>query len=180
MDSLALVIQGLITIAAVMVGAAGTYFATQRIERSRWEREEIMRWDETKREIYTEYASSVKKSIIRSRSILGGMGLSPTLTPISRELGLPLLDIDENNRSERLEAVMVIGGSEVIAAAREWHGFAWTFHKWANGTESTSSDIVEREYEAAQGAREAFYTAARRELKLHAGDPSQPPLTAAS
>lgn len=166
MDPLAITVQGLITIAAVAVGALGTYLATQRVERARWQREHAARWDERKLAVYTEYAASVKMAIIRSRSILGGLGLSPTLTPTSREEGLPLLALDENSRSEKLESVMLVGGPEVIAAARRWHGISWTFQHWAMGTEATTSQDVEREYEAAQVARESFYEAARRELGL--------------
>lgn len=105
-NPLAVTVQGAITIAAVLVGALGTFLATERVERTRWTREHATRWDERKLQVYTEYAASVKMAIIRSRSILGGLGLSPTLTPISREEGLPLLALDENSRSEKLESVM--------------------------------------------------------------------------
>ncbi len=167
MDTFTPALQGLITIAAVVVGAVGTYLATQRIDRAQWMRQQVTRWDERKLQVYTEYASSVKMSIIRARSILGGMGLSPTLTPMSREDGLPLLALDENSRSEKLESVMMVGGPDVIAAARRWHGISWTFQHWAMGTEETSAERVENEYVAAQVAREAFYEATRRELGIH-------------
>ena len=123
--------------------------------------------DERKLLVYTEYASSVKMSIIRSRSILGGLGLSPTLTPMSRDEGLPLLALDENRRSEKLESVLMIGGPDVVAAARKWHGISWTFQHWAMGTAEASVGDVEREYEAAQVAREEFYRAARQELEIN-------------
>lgn len=166
MDPTTTILQGVITIAAVAIGALGTYLATQGIERARWARENATRWDERKRQVYTEYAASVKMVIIRSRSILGGLGLSPTLTPISREEGLPLLALEENSRSEKLESVMMIGSPGLVAAARSWHGIAWKFHQWAIGATQTTADEVEREYEAAQVAREAFYRAARDELGL--------------
>lgn len=166
MDALAITVQGLITIAAVAVGSLGTYLATQGIERARWQREHAARWDERKLAVYTEYAASVKMAIIRSRSILGGLGLSPTLTPMSREEGLPLLALEENSRSERLESVMMVGGPDIIEAARRWHGISWRFQHWAMEPEATTLQDVEREYESAQAAREAFYEAARHELGL--------------
>ena len=172
MDPLVVIVQGAITIAAVLAGALGTFFATERVERGRWTREHGTRWDERKLQVYTEYAASVKMAIIRSRSILGGLGLSPTLTPISREEGMLLLALDENSRSEKLESVMMVGGPEVISAARAWHGISWTFHRWASGVVSTTREEVEREYQAAQDAREAFYKAARDELGLpHQAEP---------
>jgi hypothetical protein len=166
MDTNATVVQGIITIAAVAVGALGTFLATQGVERDRWARERATRWDDLKLQAYTEYAASVKMAIIRSRSILGGLGLSPTLTPITREEGLPLLALEENSRSEKLEAVMMIGSPEVVAAARKWHEISWTFHHWASGTKPTTADEVEELYRHAQTAREAFYAATRRELGI--------------
>jgi hypothetical protein len=69
-------IQVIGALVATAVGATGTFLATQRIDRTRWRRERSQRWDESRRQAYTDYASAVKMAIIRSRSILGAMGLN--------------------------------------------------------------------------------------------------------
>ncbi|MBA4247274.1 MAG: hypothetical protein C0444_03145 [Microbacterium sp.] len=166
MDTIEESLQGIITILAVAVGAIGTFLASRGVEQARWKREQKTRWDERKLLVYTEYAASVKMAIIRSRSILGSLGLSPSLTPISREDGLPLLAQDEINRSERLESLMMIGGPEIVAAARKWHEISWTFHLWAIGSVEATREEADRLYDSAQKAREAFYEAARNELGI--------------
>lgn len=110
-------------------------------------------------------------SIIQSRSILGSQGLSPTLTPVDRAEGLPVLTEIEAQRTARLEALMLLATDQTIEAARRWHGIAWTFHKWADGTVPTTSEAVESEYAAAQVAREAYYGAVREELAVHLDTP---------
>jgi hypothetical protein len=159
-------VQGVITILAVMVGAVGTFLSTRGMERARWQRERRARWDERRLEAYTEYANAVKIAIIRARSILGAMGLSETLTPLPPEAGLPLLALDENSRTVKLEAVMILGTAETIHAAREWHGLAWRFQDWAQGRTPATKQQVEEAYAEAQTAREAYYAAVRAELDI--------------
>jgi hypothetical protein len=159
-------VQGVITILAVLVGATATFLATHGIERARWRRERSARWDERRLEAYTEYANAVKIAIIRARSILGAMGLSETLTPLSPQEGLALLAIDENSRTVKLEAVMILGTAETIRAAREWHALAWRFQDWATGRKPTTQQEVEQSYAESQTAREAYYAAVRAELEI--------------
>ncbi len=159
--------QGLFALLAVALGAAGSFTATQAMDRKRWVRQQETRWDEHRLRACIEYATAVKLAIIRSRSILGHMGLSPTLTPLSPEEGLPLLAVDENSRTAKLEALMLLASEETIETAREWHGIAWRFHHWASGEVPTSEAEVEAAYEQAQVARERYYSAVRRELGIN-------------
>ncbi|WP_157535980.1 hypothetical protein [Microbacterium sp. Root166] len=166
MDPVAVAVQGFITVAAVAVGAFGTYLATKGVERSRWEREQSTRWHDQRIVAYTEYSASVKKVITRSRSILGELGLNPTLVRLTRATGIPLLELDEIDRTQKFESVMLLGGPEVIAAARAWHGISWQYYHWAVGNAPATEQEIEREYVAAEEARNKFYEAARRELGL--------------
>lgn len=156
--------QGLFTLFAVALGAFGSFAVTRSMERKRWLHEQETRWDQLRLQSCIEYATAVKLAIIRSRSILGYLGLSPTLTPLSPEEGLPLLAMDENSRTAKLEALMVLASPATIEAARTWHGIAWRFQHWATGAKPTSSVEVEAAYAEAQEAREAYYLAVRRDL----------------
>lgn len=158
--------QGLFALLAVALGAACSLIATQLGDRSRWRRDQLVRWDDRRLSAYTEYAAAVKLAIIRSRSILGHRGLSPTLTPLAPEEGIPLLAVDENSRTAKLEALMLLATADTIRAAREWHGIAWRFHHWATGSVATTPDEIEAAYAAAQVARERYYAAVRRELGI--------------
>ena len=158
--------QGLFTLLAVALGAAGSFATTQLVDRTKWRRDQSARWDERRLEAYTDYATAVKLAIIRSRSVLGHFGLSPTLTPLSPEEGLPLLAADENSRTAKLEALMLLATPGTIAAAREWHGIAWRFHHWASRSVPTTTAEVEAAYAEAQVARERYYAAVRKELRI--------------
>ncbi len=63
---------------------------------------------------------------------------------------------------------MLLATDDTIAAAREWHRIAWQFHHWASGSVSTTASEVEAAYAEAQGARERYYAAVRRELGIAA------------
>jgi hypothetical protein len=52
-------LQQLPTLVGVLVGAAATYVATSTAERSRWRRQQSVRWDIHRYEAYAEYAHAL-------------------------------------------------------------------------------------------------------------------------
>ena len=161
-------VQSVVTLVAVVLGGAGSLAATQLVERGRWRRERLERWDARKLEVFVDYADAVKTVIIRARSIAGYQSLSATLTPIPPEIGLPLLAEEENDRSAKFEALLLIGSLDTVAAARRWHNIAWEFQNWVNGTSTATVEQWADGWNRSQSARHDFYIAARKELGIHA------------
>ena len=61
------------TLLAVLVGAAASYFASSRAERQAFERSLATRWDDRTLTAYVDYISSVKALFRHARSVMKGL-----------------------------------------------------------------------------------------------------------
>lgn len=159
----------LFTIIAVVAGAFASFISTRFIDRSRWQREEALRWDQKRLDCYSDFASSLKHFITTAQHISAGLGLPDTAQGITQEAGLPALASAEQDLSIKWEQVLMLGSPAVIASGREWRYTAFHLEWFARGLRNDPA-----EYEAAQAelriVRKKFYDAVREELGIVTGD----------
>lgn len=156
-------VQQLPTLIGVILGAFASYATTTTAERARWKRRQSARWDERRMAAYADYGDSEKKMTHISSRIIASRGLPSVTSPLSSKEGLELLGKTEMERSSRWESVLLLGGSDVILAAREWHECVWTLERFARG-ELDGADEYEEAYIRAARARVKFYMHARTDL----------------
>lgn len=159
----------LLTLLAVVVGACASFISTRLLDRSRWRREEALRWDSKRLECYIDFA------IVISRYVTIGYGLTTEyrekthVQAIDKELGLPELARTEAELSEKLEQVRMLGSPKVIAACEEWRQEAIRLDSFARGMRSNADEYQEAT-QARRAARRRFYSAVRADLGIVSGE----------
>jgi hypothetical protein len=152
-------LQQMPALLGVLVGALATYAATSAAERARWRRAQSVRWDEKKVNAYAEYAHAVKAVIAMALRILAphSPGFDSDGSP---EEELAALDAAEEQRTMRWEAVLLLGSSEVVIAARTWHQNVFRLERLAHGQPSDMT--LAEAIDATSHARRNFYEVATR------------------
>lgn len=151
----------------VVVGALATYAAGAVTERSRWRRQQSVRWDERRIAAYTEYANAVKKVIAIAVRLAAQRGVYPDDDVISPEYKIVDLAAAEDERTIKWEAVLMLGDDSVVIAGRDWHQSVFRLMRIACGQTSDMSWI--EAVEATSGARRRFYEAARGDIGVAIG-----------
>ncbi len=72
----------LLTLLGVAVGAIASFVSTRLLERTRWQREEILRWDTKRLDCYSEFAAATNQFVQTAMRLAGGLGLPSTGQPL--------------------------------------------------------------------------------------------------
>ncbi|WP_410646332.1 hypothetical protein [Amycolatopsis sp. cmx-4-54] len=148
----------------MLVGAIATYTATSAAERVRWRRAQAVRWDEKRLKAYSDYADAIKKVISIAVRLAAFHGIHPDRDTLAPTEGLPMLAVAEEERTLKFEPVLLLGGSQVVKAARAWHHSTFRLQRIASG-KSTDFSWAEA-VRAVSHTRREFYEAARRDLGI--------------
>ena len=159
----------LLTILGVAVGAIGSFVSTRLLDRTRWQREEALRWDTKRLDCYAEFASAVKQFMSIAWRICAWRDLPSSGQPLDPAGGLPALAAAEDDLSVKFEQVLMLGSPDAITAARDWRRIAWGLEEFARGDEDDAIKYaqINVDYPA---ARKLFYDAARAELGIASGE----------
>src|SRR5689334_21992209 len=126
MMSFVQLLNQLLVLLGVIVGALGSYLTTSVTERARWKRGLGTRWDDRRVEAYASYGQAVKRMIVIASQIASGRGLWADNEPLApTQVNLDLLAAAENERAGQWETVLLLGHPSTVAAARNWHEHAW-------------------------------------------------------
>lgn len=158
----------IITLLAVLVGAASSYLASSAMERTRYRRDLSERWTERKLEAYMNYLSDVKAMRVIARRVLHDTGLDANLPiPLTREAGLPLLAEAESDRSVSAERVLLVGNEEVINALRTLNQAIWKIEWFARGLiDNADADAWRQASSEYAVAINSFQECARRDVRV--------------
>ena len=159
----------LVTLLGVAVGATGSFVSTRLIDRSRWQREEALRWDSKRLEHYGDFASSLRQYVTVAQRICAGLNLPSTGYALHQEEGLPALAAAEGEASHKWEYVLMLGSPDVIAAGREWRHAGWRLEWFARGR-LEGAEAYGKAMQDYQKARDQFYIAVRSDLSITSGD----------
>lgn len=159
-----MLVQQLPALLGVVVGALATYAVQAASERARWRREQSVRWDQSRVQVYAEYSHAIKKLISVAQRIAAHRGAHRLGESLSPEEGRDLLAAAEEERGIRWEAVLLLGSVAAVRAGREWQRSVFRLQQIARGLEPAESWTAA--VEVASRARGAFYEVARRDLGL--------------
>jgi len=158
------VVQMVLPLIGVVVGALGSFLASSAGERTRWRREQQARWNARRVEAYAEYGHVVKRVYVLCKQLVEK---SPYLTEGAAEPadGIPELRRLSAERASKWETVLLLGDARTIAAAREWHRAVWEMERIAFGKPANEEEW-HRAFTAAILARIRFHEAARHDLGI--------------
>lgn len=158
----------LLTLLGVAVGALASFVSTRLVDRSRWQREESLRWDTKRLECYSEFSSSIGHFINIAYRITAGLNLPANVQPLDAGTGLAVMAAAEGELSLKWEQVLMLGSPEAITAAQEWRHEAWHLESFARRSRSDPAEFL-RATQDRRGARRRFYTAVRADLGVVSG-----------
>src|SRR5690348_11731287 len=97
----------LLTLLGVAIGALSSFVSTRLLDRSRWQREDSLRWDSRRLECYSEFAGAMMRYINIGHRITAGLGLASSVQAIDTASGLPALGNAESDLSIKWESVLM-------------------------------------------------------------------------
>lgn len=162
------VVQQLLTLAGVVVGAGGTFSATTLIERAKWRRSIDTRWDDKRLAAYIEYANALKESLNICLRLAEANGYPAGVRPIDAEAGNQAWIAADTERTTRWEAVLLLGSPAGVAAARQWQKAVWEFRYFVIGANVDHEEYL-RSFAAMGRLRNEFYACARADLGVNSG-----------
>lgn len=164
-------LNALLPLLGVLIGAAATYMVTMSAEDRRWRRTHSVRWDERRLTAYIEFGESSKQIMSIGHRVAAARGIDATSEPIDIEDGLSQLAAATAARQSKWEAVLLLGAAEAVDAARAWHRAVWKPIAYARGAACDQVTWLAAVDEV-DVARDAFYDAARRDLGVPPFSPS--------
>ena len=159
----------LLTIVAVALGAFASYISTRMVDRSRWQREEALRWDVKRLEAYSDFASALVKFGYIAWRISAAHGLVATEHLPEPEVGLPDLVTAESEVNVQWQKILLLGSPDVIAAAHKWREEAWHLEWFARRLRSDPKEFTKATRDRRE-ARKRFYSVARVDLAVTTGN----------
>jgi hypothetical protein len=176
------ILNQVLVLAGVIVGAAMSYLTSTLTERAKWRRVISTRWDDKRLEAYSIYADAVKAEQRVTLRLANGAGAGSRTLPLAPEEGIPFLADAEGRRATAFEKVLLLGTEETIRLARRWHVAVWNLqHIYQNGngtTRALTAEGKERfsiEYQQLVHLKDEFHLAARRDLGVSSTLPEREP-----
>jgi hypothetical protein len=161
-------------ILGVMVGALGTLLVTSLTDRSRWRRDQAVRWDTRRLDAYVAYAATVKEIHALAFRASAPYRRYSKSRPIDREQGLELLAEANTRRTKAWESMLLLGDEATVMAARAWQD-AVRVEEILAGSDSIDEMDWQSAVETVDQARDRFYVAARQDLSVFRGSVAQSP-----
>jgi hypothetical protein len=160
----------LLVLAGVIVGALASYFTTAATESARWKRTLDSRWDDRRVEAYASYARAVKEITRTVAALAAGKGMAMHSVPIPMtQENLDKLELASSNRATAWEAVLLLGHRDAVVAARNWHESVWRLDWTVRLKENATPEDYEAVRAVVNHAREIFYESARLDLQVKGG-----------
>ncbi|GIJ23046.1 hypothetical protein [Micromonospora lutea] len=152
----------------VLVGTIGTIVATSLADRSRWRRNQTVRWDERRLDAYAEFARALKEAHTIASRLSGGH--------LDRDAALAELAEADFRHTLAWENVLLLGDAPTVLAARAWRDTVWAVERLAR--DGQADDERPTLLHRANEARDDFYRAARGGLGVGGGSVAQAELLA--
>lgn len=159
----------LLTLVAVAIGAFASYISTRMVDRSRWQREEALRWDVKRLEAYGDFASALVTFGNIAWRISAAHGLVARGQILDPEVGLPDLVAAESEVNIQWQKILLLGSPDVIAAAHRWREEAWHLEWFARRLRSDPKEFIKATRDRRE-ARKRFYSVARLDVGVTSGD----------
>src|ERR1700737_1258170 len=132
----------LITLAAVAVGACLSFASTRLTDRSRWQREENLRWDARRLDAYNEFAGALQTFTTIAWRISVGLGFPENAQPLDEETGLPALSAAGLELNVLWERVLLLGSPDTIMAGKNWQEESFHLEYFARRLRSDPAEFA--------------------------------------
>lgn len=162
--------EQLITVGAVLAGAAGSYFTTRLTERDRFERDLRVRWDAHRLDSYVAYVAAVKRVYRCAQQVFTPQW--DDSDPDTRNALLADMRAAEGDRSHAFEQVMLLGDAATVQSAHELNDRLWKLERPARGAEEITQDMWHERANEWLVALNNFHGRARQNLGI-AGEPAR-------
>jgi hypothetical protein len=166
------ILNQLPAILGVIVGVLGTLLVTSLTDRARWRRDQTVRWDIRRLDVYVTYAAMVKEIHTLAHRVSAPYRRYSKAQPIEREQASLLLAEADTQRTKAWEAMLLLGDEATVIAARMWQN---AVHAEVDLSSDDSIDELQWQsaVEVVDQARDRFYLAARENLGVHSGSVAQ-------
>ncbi|MFF4550591.1 hypothetical protein [Streptomyces sp. NPDC001435] len=122
----------ILPLVGVAVGAVTSFLVTSLNERTKWRREQSVRWDAQRLTAYAEYAHAVKDLAYQYRRITVARGLTVGPHPLDpTPEALDRLGSAEVHRTALSEALLLLGDRHTIAAVKRMNQYLWQLEQLA-------------------------------------------------
>jgi hypothetical protein len=159
-------LEALPALIGVVVGIGATSWA----DRTRWKRDQEVRWDERRIDAYAEYAKTVKRIHITALRMVRPDRTDNLTKSINRQAALEILTQAEVERTEAWEQVLLLSDKATTHAALRWHQAVRREAEFArihpDGVEPGNWTALVRSVDQ---ARDLFYEAARHSVNVGGG-----------
>ncbi|MEV0186635.1 hypothetical protein AB0I54_46760 [Streptomyces sp. NPDC050625] len=153
----------ILPLVGVAVGAATSFLVTSLNERTKWRREQSVRWDAQRLTAYAEYArlvSNAQRIAVARGLTVGPHPLEPTPEALDR------LGSAEVHRTALSEALLLLGDRHTIATVKRMNQYLWQLEQLARAIpdQGDSGGSWDQTHEAYRTARQEYIDRARRSL----------------
>jgi hypothetical protein len=155
----------ILPLVGVALGAATSFLVSSFNERTRWRRQQAVRWDEHRLAAYAEYAHSVKELAAGYQRIAAARGLVSGPVPLepTPEV-LAELATSESRRSALSETLGLLGDTEANTASKTLDHCLWRLECLARGTAMEVEQSWDQAYQEFRDARSRYVERARTSL----------------
>ncbi|WP_192583263.1 hypothetical protein [Streptomyces albicerus] len=156
--------EQLVTVGAVLAGAAGSYLTTRLTERDRFERDLRVRWDAHRLDSYVAYVAAVKRVYRCTQQVFTPQW--DDSDPATRDALLAEMRAAEGDRSHAFEQVMLLGDAATVQAAHDLNDRLWRVERPARGVEEITEEMWHERAGEWLIALNNFHTHARQSLGI--------------
>ncbi|WP_415950592.1 hypothetical protein [Streptomyces sp. KLOTTS4A1] len=155
----------ILPLVGVAVGAGVSVAVSALTERSRWRRQQSVRWDERRLGAYAEYAHAVKELSNQYLQLAIGRGIATGSRPLTpTEAVLEEVSRAESRRSALAQSLWLLGDVEANTAAVRLSHALWHLEYLARGIPTTGTTTWDEAFLEFREAHKKFLLAARRDL----------------
>ncbi|MDW6062072.1 hypothetical protein SAZ11_33695 [Streptomyces sp. FXJ1.4098] len=155
----------ILPLAGVALGAAMSFLVSSLNERTRWRRQQSVRWDEHRLTAYAEYAHTVKELAARYQMIAAARGLVSGPMPLepTPEVLAEIREL-ESRRSALSETLGLLGDTAANTASKTLDHCLWRLECLARGVATEVEQNWDQAYLEFRDARSRYIEQARTSL----------------
>ncbi|GIG59229.1 hypothetical protein Lfu02_36010 [Longispora fulva] len=168
-------LPALIGLTGVVIGGLGTLLTTRLNERSKWQREQRVRWDARRLDTYIAYAAVLKELYAVATRMTAVHRGSATTQVMDHAVGLETLALTDLRRTREWESMLLLGDEPTVVAARNWWLAIVRTERIARQLPAFERPEWDLAVEGVDAARDQFYAAARASLSVDGGSVAQQP-----
>ncbi|MFD5930943.1 hypothetical protein [Streptomyces sp. NPDC060333] len=152
----------LLPLVGVALGAVTSFLAVSLNERTKWRRQQSIRWDERRMTAYAEYIHSVKELAARYQRIAAARGLvtGPAPLDLTSEV-LEELAEWEARRSALSATCGLVGDTRTNTASKSLNHCLWRLEHLARGVAAEVEQNWDQAYQEFREARRQYVESAR-------------------